>query len=913
MKHQIPSNMKTMINLCRKLLLVSILLLFGSNANSQHSAPFITIIQPNDAGIHWVIGSTYWISWTSNFVNPVKIDLVDYTNINTPVTIPIAASVQGSTYTWTIPSGTVVGTNYKIKITSTVNNSYFAESANFFTIASMPAGGSIKVLQPSLPNIKLQRGSPYLIAWEDNLPGNVKIELVDDSPGGATQLIATDVEGSTYIWNVPSDQLLGDLFKIKVSSVIDGNLFDLGDNHFSIVATLGGTIEVLQPSIANLSWVRGSSYLISWNDNLTEPLNIALVNTATSATIPIAENVSGSTYSWNIEPAIPLADTYKIKVSSSLDPTINAMSANTFSIVATVGSITVLNPNESNISWARGNAYSISWVDNLAESVIIELVNYGVTPNTYTQIGNTIGSTLVYNVPANLPLGDMYKIKVLSSVSPSTIFDHSNNYFSIVASSGSFIEVLQPMVSGIKWVRGTTNLISWNDDVPDPVNIELINTVTNQTYPVANNIAGSTYLWTIDSSIPLSNKYKIRISSSLNPSIAGVSLHEFEITASIGSITVLNPNNPGINWTRGQSYLISWIDNLNEPVYVELVNYGVTPTTFTPLGILNGTTLHFTVPANQPLGSHYKIKVLSTISPSTIYDHSDNFFSIKASSGNYVTVLQPNGGEQLLTGSSYLISWIDDIPEPVKIELVTYPALTVVSTIETSAVGTTLIWNVPVNPALVGSDYRILISSVYDPTINDISNSNFSIVQTLGGNIQIFHPNGGEILGVGSSYLISWIDDVIEPMTLELVNYSTTPPEVSLIATNVVGSTYVWDIPVTQTLGTQFKIRVSSILDLTVMDESDATFSLIVWPKNNVTVFPNPATSFLNVKFDEDIDEVFTLTLTNRFTMPVLTQEVNTAQEKELQIPTEGLPNGVYFLILRSNKHTITEKVVIKH
>lgn len=913
MKKQISTNMKTLTLLPNKAFLIGILMFFGNQANSNQSAPFITIIQPTEPGVHWVIGSTYWISWTSNFVNPVKIDLIDYTNSGSPITTSIAASVQGSTYAWTIPPGTTVGNKYKIKITSTVNNIYFTESQNFFTIATSPAGGYIKAVQPSLPNIKVQRGLPYLISWEDNLPGNVKIELVNDSTGGTTQLIETNVQGSTYFWHVPGNQLLGNLHKIRISSVLDDNLFDLSDNYFSIVATLGGTIEVLQPSASNLSWVRGSTYLILWNDDLTEPLDIILVNTATSEEFIIAQNISGSTFSWNIGNTIPLAGTYKIKVLSSIDPAINAMSANNFSVVATLGSINVLYPNENNITWAKGNAYTISWVDNLTEPVIIELVNYGVTPNTFTQIGNTSGSTLVYNVPAGLPVGNMYKIKVLSSVSPSTIFDHSNNFFSIVASSGSFINVVQPGVSGLKWVRGTTNLISWNDDVPEPVDIKLLNTVTQQIYPLAYNVSGSTYPWTIDSSIPLAPTYKIMISSSLDPSIVGVSLHNFEIVATVGSITVLYPNNTGTSWTRGATYLISWTDNLSEPVYVELVNYGVSPTTFTNLGIVSGSTFYFTVPQNQPLGSQYKIKILSTIAPSVIFDHSDNFFNIKASSGSYVTVLQPNGGEQLLINNGYLISWIDDIPEPVKVELVEHPALTTVSTIAASAVGSTLVWHVPNNPALVGSNYRIRVSSVNDPTITDISDANFSIVQSLGGSIEVLHPNGGEILGIGTSYLVSWIDNVLEPVNLDLVDYSVTPPDVISIASNLIGTTYTWQISHTQPVGSQFRIRVSSIHVPSVMDESDDVFSLIVWPKQNVTVFPNPAATVLNIKFGEELDEVFNVTLTNRFSMPVLTRDINVAQQKELQVSTEHLPNGVYFLILRSNNYTITEKVVIKH
>ncbi|MCC7317542.1 MAG: hypothetical protein IT219_03360, partial [Bacteroidales bacterium] len=103
--------------------------------------------------------------------------------------------------------------------------------------------------------------------------------------------------------------------------------------------------------------------------------------------------------------------------------------------------VKVEQPSVAGIELVAGDSYLISWTDNLTKPVYIELANYGVTPNTFTQLNpSATGSTWVWPIPAGIAPGNQYKINIFSSVN-FAILDWSDNFFSIVTSAtGSYIK-----------------------------------------------------------------------------------------------------------------------------------------------------------------------------------------------------------------------------------------------------------------------------------------------------------------------------------------------------------------------------------------------------------------------------------------------------------------------------------------
>jgi hypothetical protein len=328
---------------------------------------------------------------------------------------------------------------------------------------------------------------------------NLKITTPD-------KLIANNVEGSTHYWNITSDIPYGDKFKIRVSSINDPTIKDESDNYFTIASTLGGTIEVLQPNALNINWLRGNPYLISWIDDLSETVDLRLLEYNSTGTLlsatTFASSVSGSTYIWNIPSGINIGSYYKLKIMSSVDNSIYDLSDNYFSISDTPSNafITVSQPSLPNLEWVRGSTYLISWNDNIPGNVDLRLLKYnehGAVTSATTFASNVSGSTYAWTIPSATSTGDYYKMKIMSSVDNS-IYGLSTNYFKILDyPSGGTIEVLQPKLSGIVWLRGHSYLISWLPSyLSGPVNIELWKGAV-KAGNLAFNIDGSTWVWNI--------------------------------------------------------------------------------------------------------------------------------------------------------------------------------------------------------------------------------------------------------------------------------------------------------------------------------------------------------------------------------------------------------------------------------
>lgn len=75
--------------------------------------------------------------------------------------------------------------------------------------------------------------------------------------------------------------------------------------------------------------------------------------------------------------------------------------------------------------------------------------------------------------------------------------------------------------------------------------------------------------------------------------------------------------------------------------------------------------------------------------------------------------------------------------------------------------------------------------------------------------------------------------------------------------------------------------------------------------------FPNPANDNVTVKIkDEPSEEEATLALINKnFEKVYVTQ----TKEKEVTIPTSGLPEGVYYLDVVLGKEKTQRQLIIKH
>lgn len=285
------------------------------------------------------------------------------------------------------------------------------------------------------------------------------------------------------------------------------------------------------------------------------------------------------------------------------------------------------------------------------------------------------------------------------------------------------ITVISPN-GGENWMLGSSYKISWTSRrVSGNVKIEI-----NGNYPsgawetvfasVANNGSAS---WTVTGVAGTAKR--IRITSVNNTAVSDISNSNFTISAP--QILVISPNG-GENWQTGSSYPLTWnTGGVSGNVIIELNrNYpsGAWETLFA--SVPNSGSQSWTV--SGAAGTANRIRVTS-LANSAVADVSDNNFTISATAST-MTIGIPNGNEiwfTSLNGSTHNITWTSNAGGNVKIEL--YKGGSLVSTIAASAPGTgTYSWALPTT-ITTGTDYKIKVTNISNPSVSDMSDANFTL------------------------------------------------------------------------------------------------------------------------------------------------------------------------------------------
>ncbi|MEI6435567.1 MAG: Ser-Thr-rich GPI-anchored membrane family protein [Bacteroidota bacterium] len=101
----------------------------------------------------------------------------------------------------------------------------------------------------------LPRGTAYNITWDDAIPENVKIDLFNGAVM-ALEISASIPSTGTFVWNIPASLETGADYKIRISSIVNGDISDLSNTDFNIVVNSGIT-EVLCQTPQTINQRRG--------------------------------------------------------------------------------------------------------------------------------------------------------------------------------------------------------------------------------------------------------------------------------------------------------------------------------------------------------------------------------------------------------------------------------------------------------------------------------------------------------------------------------------------------------------------------------------------------------------------------------------------------------------------------------
>jgi hypothetical protein len=213
-------------------------------------------------------------------------------------------------------------------------------------------------------------------------------------------------------------------------------------------------------------------------------------------------------------------------------------------------------------------------------------------------------------------------------------------------------------------------------------------------------------------------------------------------------------------------------------------------------------------------------------------DVSNAVFSIIP--GPVVTIVTPNGGEQLEAGTTYDITWTSNgTVNDVKIEYSPDNGSNWAAIITSTANDGGHSWTVPDNP----SKSCLIRISETDGEPTDISDTVFTIVSPSTATITILSPNGGESLTIDTAWQISWASTGMQANDQVIIEYSIDSGGSWLIIKPSIKNTGSYDWTVPDNPANNCLIRISgSDSDEGPSDVSDAVFSIEPPAEPTITV-----------------------------------------------------------------------------
>lgn len=559
--------------------------------NSMFGFQGLTVMSPN-GGESWEQGSTHAITWSAvNFTGNITIALVATGTANAEILFPSVPAANG-TINWTITQA--VGSDYKIRISEQGTGTPIDESNAVFTIiAVIPP--SLAVTSPNGGEL-WEQGTTHAITWTSiNFAGTIKIELETVAKGLVILAENVPVTDLTWSWEIPAGQTPGTNYKIKISDQVDGDPMDQSDATFSVIEVIPPTITVTVPN-GGEQWEQGSTHPITWTSvNFAGNVKIELSDGAKILTVLNSSiAASAGTWPWLIPADQALASNYTIIISGLVAGEPSDASNAPFSIIAPLP-LPNLVINEI--------MYNTPGVDN----EWIEIYNNGTTTvnleGYYIQDNNDLSTKVTFPAGYSIAPGQYFTVS-LELLAPPLPF------------VPDFVGNPQP-----SWSLGNTS-----DQVriftPGGFLVDLVGYFDTAPWPTAPDGAGPS-LSLLDPNLD-NNVGTSWAASLINGGSPGA--ENFPPTPTLA----LTSPNGGELWIQGSTHPITWTStNFTGNIKIELETIAKSFVTLAENIPAADGTWSWAIPADQALGSNYKIKI-SDQADGDPMDVSDANFSVIA-------------------------------------------------------------------------------------------------------------------------------------------------------------------------------------------------------------------------------------------------------------------------------------------
>jgi hypothetical protein len=773
----------------------------------------ITVISPN-GGENWTAGAPQDITWTSSgVVGDVKIEYS--INNGSSWTDIIESTLNDGIFNWTVPSTQSDVCLVRVSETdgdpSDVCDAVFSIYVPPSIIVTSPNGGE-----------NWQVGSSQYITWTGSgNVGNVNIEYSINNGTSWTDIVISTPNDGSYNWIVPDN--ISDNCLMRISET-DGDPSDVSDDVFSIV--IPSSITVTSPN-GGENWEVGSSYNITWT--FTGTVGNLMIqysfNGGNSWSNIVKSTENDGSFNWTV-PDTPSGNCLVRISEKGEDSYPSDISDAVFSIISPLPTITVTSPNGRE-SLTIGSLHEITW--NHTGTIGNVLIEYSTDRGaTWTGIVNATENDGSYNWTVPDDPSDHCLVRIRKSEGEGDPSDISNGAFSIIPPQE--ITITYPS-GGETLISGLIYEITWvGSDTINNVKIEYsTNGGTSWMEIIGSTPNDGRYEWAVPN-VPEnpSENCLVRVSDT-DGSPTDVSDALFSIVWP-SSITVTSPNG-GESWEAGSFHNISWTSTgtVGNVAIEYSINSGAS---WAPIVTSTGNDgiYNWTVPGNP--SDNCLVRVRGSDGDEGPWDISDAEFSITATSYAAITVISPNGGEILYTGSTHDITWtsIGGVGN-VKIEYSINNGTSWTEIVSSMSNDGIYEWTVPDDP----SDDCLIRVSETDGDPSDDSDAVFEITTDTEPTITVTSPNGGENLIIGSTHDITWtstgtIDNVI-------IEYSTDEGSAwTNIETSAVNNgSYNWTAP--DTLSDHCLVRISDVDDDTgLWDVSDTVFSIAAPTSAAVTV-----------------------------------------------------------------------------
>ena len=656
-------------------------------------------------------------------------------------------------------------------------------------------GGEILRSSPAIaPDGTVYVGSADYYFYAINQDGTLKWKYQTDSCVTASPAIASD--GTVYVGSL--DQYI---YAINQDGTLKWKYHT------------GGSIEFESPAIAPDGTIYAGSndkYLYAINPDGTLKWKYLADSSIKSSTAITSEGIiyvgSDDGHLYAIKPDGSLKWKYKTISDATSSPAIasdgTVYIGSEDKYLYAFGNLALTSPN-SGESWTTGSLQNITWKSSGITNVKLEYsVNNGSTWTTIVDSTSAATESYPWTAPSVSSVQCLVKV---SDASNSIVTDRSDGVFTILG-----LLALTSPNGGESWTAGTSQSIMWTSTGITSVKLEysVTNDSTWTTIVASTGAAAGSYSWMAPN--VSSTQCRVRISDVSNTTIHDQSNTVFTI---IGNVAVTSPNG-GEFWIAGTTQNITWTSTGVTNVKLE----------YSPDNGWNW--LEITASTKAISGSYsWFIPSMSTITScrvrisdalyTTLSDISDGEFTILP---QMVTLTSPNGSESWTVGTTNNITWISNV-STVKLEYTTNNGLTWTTIVESTEASTgSYAWTAP---AISSMQCKVRISDASNASVNDESNSLFSLLGTMA----VIAPNGGENWTVGTTHNITWLSIGVTNVTLQYsVNKGSTWITIAASTAAATGS-YSWTVPGIP--GVNCLVRVSDTSNPAVNDQTDSVFSIL--------------------------------------------------------------------------------------